>query len=154
MKVHEVMSRVAATCRMDDSLNRAAQLMWERDCGFLPVVDEGRVVGVVTDRDACMAAYTKGLLLAAIRVADVMSRQVKSCRPDESLDEARERMAHHQVRRLPVVEDGHLVGVLSLNDIALAAQARWRGKPSGAQVAETLAAVCRHGHEFHAAAAE
>lgn len=152
MKVHEIMNREASVIGADDSLNRAAQLMWERDCGFLPVVDEGRVVGVITDRDACMAAYTKGLPLAAIRVGDVMSRDVKSCGPDESLDDARERMAECQVRRLPVVADGRLVGVLSLNDIAIAAHIRGRAKPTGAQVAETLAAICRHGHGLAAAA--
>lgn len=152
MKIEEMMSRDVAACGPSEALSRAAQLMWEHDCGFVPVVEGEAVVGVVTDRDACMAAYTKGLALGHIAVADVMSREVLSCAPQESVDAVRDRMAQAQVRRLPVLEEGRLVGVVSLNDLALAA-ANGRDKRATGQVAQTLAAISRH-RPTSAAAAE
>jgi len=79
MKAEKIMTREVASCRPDDTLNDAARIMWERDCGFVPVTAEdsgGRVVGIVTDRDLCMAAYTRGQRLADIRVGEVMSTGV------------------------------------------------------------------------------
>jgi len=104
----------------DDLLHRSAQIMWEADCGCVPVVDAaGRLCGLITDRDICMAAYTKGLPLSSIRVAEVMSRSLRSCAPDETLERAIGIMAEAEVRRLPVVsEDGTLRGIVSLADIA------------------------------------
>jgi CBS domain-containing protein len=116
------MTKDVATCGPDDPLNRAAQLMWERDCGFVPVVESPerrRVVGVVTDRDACMAAYTRGHPLAEIRVGDVMSTGIRACKPSDDLAAAEEKMREAQVHRLPVVDDAEqLLGVISLADIA------------------------------------
>ncbi|HVS11206.1 MAG TPA: CBS domain-containing protein, partial [Planctomycetota bacterium] len=80
MKVEQLMTRDVKACAPQDSLSRAAQLLWESDIGALPVVDsEGRVVGMVTDRDVCMAAYFKGRPLAEIRVDETMARKVYSC---------------------------------------------------------------------------
>ena len=74
MKVQDVMTRNVAACGVDESLNRAAQLMWECDCGSIPVLDaSGSVCGMLTDRDICMAAYTQGLPLTQIPVRNVMS---------------------------------------------------------------------------------
>lgn len=143
MKVRDVMIDDAATCGPSDALSRAAQLMWDHDCGFVPVVDAGRLVGVVTDRDTCMAAYTKGAPLARIRVADVMTPEPKTASPDDDLEEVQRRMAEFQVRRLPVLEAGRLVGVVSLNDVARAAVGR-RQAPTALSVGRTLAAICRH----------
>jgi len=124
MRVQEAMSRDVQTCRPWEELNRAAQLMWEHDIGFVPVVgDSGTVLGVVTDRDACMAAYTRGLPLAAMRVEDVMSRDVETCAPGSDLKIALELMRETRVRRLPIVDaDGGLVGVLSVADLARVAE--------------------------------
>ncbi len=103
----------------EDPLYRPAQIMWEGDCGSVPVVDSGRVCGMVTDRDICMAAYTKGLPLNSIRVADVMSRKVHRCAPDDTLERAIGIMAEAEVRRLLVVsDDGKLCGIVSLADVA------------------------------------
>jgi len=84
MKVRDLMAYEVAACRPTDSLNIAAHLMWEYDCGCVPVVDrENVVVGIVTDRDICMGAYTQGRSLHVISVQEVMGRPVISCEPDD-----------------------------------------------------------------------
>ncbi len=145
--VHELMTRDVQSCRAEDTLNVAARLMWDHDCGCLPVVDENeKVIAMITDRDICMAAYTRGVPLAALRVAQAMSKQVHACRVDDSISVAEKIMREHQVRRLPVISaDGVLVGILSLNDLAREAvrehvPARREVSPEG--LAETFAAVC------------
>ena len=148
MKVKDLMSRDVWTCSAGDSLNRAAQIMWEGNCGVVPVVAEGRaLVGVVTDRDACMAAYTKGLPLDAIRVGDVMAKDPAVCGPKDDLETVMSTMTRRVVRRLPVVDDERrIVGMLSMSDLAREAE---RERSSGvrdldsAEVAKTLAAVSR-----------
>jgi CBS domain-containing protein len=148
MKAKELMIRDVKTCTTFDDANRAAQLMWDHDCGIVVVeTPEHRVAGVVTDRDLCMAAYTRGLPLSMIRLVDVMSREVKYCAPDEDLARVALKMRLHQVRRLPVIDSqGELVGILSLNDIARrAAMERGSRVPCLREelVAETLAEICR-----------
>jgi CBS domain-containing protein len=111
------------------------------------VVDaERRVVGMVTDRDVCMAAYTQGLPLRAIRVATAMSKQVHACRPDDALLVAERIMREHRIRRLPVIAvDGTLAGLLSLNDVAQEAAREHvpaTRDVSAEGLAQTLAAVC------------
>jgi CBS domain-containing protein len=121
--------------------------MWDGDFGCVPVVgDDGRVVGIITDRDICMAAYFSGRALGAIKVADAMAKTVYACDPDAPVHVAESLMQTHQIRRLPVVDgEERLVGVLSLNDIA----AGWSRECTtnthdlaAHEVAETLAAVC------------
>ena len=145
MRVEQIMSRPAVTCRQDDALDTAAGLMWDNDCGVVPVVgDDGAVVGILTDRDICMAAYTQGKHLRAIPVSRAMAKQVFSCRPDHSLEAAEGLMTERRVRRLPVVDGvGHLVGVISLNDIAREAASSPKGNGAQREVANTLAAICQ-----------
>ena len=119
--VGSVMTRAVVSCSGNDTLHRAAQIMWDRDCGVVPVVDaEGRAVGVITDRDLCMAAYTRGRPLSAISVSSLLSGKLHTCVPSTSLDEAITRMRFERVRRLLVVDprDQRLVGMLSLADLA------------------------------------
>ncbi len=148
MKVNELMVRDVKSCWNADSTNRAAQLMWENDCGFVVVLTEERLVaGVITDRDVCMAAYTTGRPLSSIPVSEVMSRDVKCCGPDDDIQRVSSTMRANQVRRLPVVDgQGIPVGVISLNDLACRAAAE-RGMPvrdvSQDLVALTLADLCR-----------
>ena len=120
MKIESLMTRDVRTCRADDSFAEAARIMWECDCGCVPVVDaELGVVGMITDRDICMAAYTQGRSLEEGVVESAMSHDVACCRPMDDVREAEELMRALQIRRLPVVdEDNQLVGLLSLNDIA------------------------------------
>ncbi len=149
MKVRDLMTSDVKHCGVNDSLNRAAQIMWESDCGCVPVVDEqARPVGILTDRDVCMAAYTQGVALAAASVASAMAREVYSCGPADSLAEALKQMKTHRVRRLPVVDDdGRLVGIISLNDIAREGERERAAKLKRRQVkdseiAQALGAIC------------
>jgi len=122
------MSREVITCTPDMELARVGWLMWEGDCGSLPVVHEGKIAGVITDRDLCMAAAMKPRPCTEIRVAEAMSAgDVAVVREDGSLEDALALMAERRVRRLPVLNAaGDLVGILSLNDAV-----RATGKVSG-----------------------
>ncbi|MEY4544018.1 MAG: hypothetical protein RL685_213 [Pseudomonadota bacterium] len=122
-QIGSIMTEGVLVCAADDSLTRPAQLMWELDCGIVPVVDsELRLEGVITDRDICMAAYTKGRPLHELCVADVMSRPVHCCYAQDPLARAIAVMAAAQVRRLPVVDEHQrVVGIVSLADIGRAA---------------------------------
>lgn len=120
MNVSMLMQRKVATVRRGDRLDAAAALLRDRDCGCVVVVDENhRPVGIVSDRDVCLAALASGQPLAAIAIADVMSDRPFTCRGDDTIAAAEQTMSLHQVRRLPVVDSkGQLVGLLALDDIA------------------------------------
>jgi len=141
MKVQDVMSREVLACGPDDDLGRAALTMWKGDCGVLPVVWGGRLVGVVTDRDICMGLALEGARPSERRVREVMSREVYSCIPDDDLGDALETMASRRVRRLPVVDGDRLVGIVSMNDIVVHAEER--GHPPVRQILATLRGICR-----------
>ena len=142
MKVHELMSHPALTCLPEDSLEKAARLLWERDCGMLPVVDtDGRLRATITDRDICMGAYTRGRALGDMKVADSMSRAPLSCRTDDEIVVAAQKMSEHAVRRLPVVDrEGQIRGMLCLSDLARAAE---RDEGAAGQALRVLRAVSR-----------
>jgi CBS domain-containing protein len=130
MRVEHLMSKNVAPCSAEDSLNEVARIMWERDCGAVPVIApvDGRVVAMITDRDICMAAYTTGLPLCELRVHQAMSPSLHSCKPGDPVSDVEGIMRRNQVRRLPVVDEaGNLAGILSLADLARAAQTQ-RGK--------------------------
>jgi CBS domain-containing protein len=148
MKVQDLMTMEVGTCRAFDGADRGAQIMWERDCGAVPVLDqEGSVVAMLTDRDLCMAAMTQGRALSEIRVSSAMSRNLWSCRADDDLSQAEAVMRARKVRRLPVVDaGGKLLGILSLSDLARASMAPKRGgaqkKPvEPSEVGATLGAI-------------
>jgi CBS domain-containing protein len=145
MNIQEIMSKPVMTCQPNDTLNTAARLMWEHDCGAIPVTgEEGTLVGIITDRDVCMAAYTKGAALERIAVSDAMARQVFSCQADGALETAEQLMADKQIRRLPIVDgDNRPVGILSMNDIARHAAAAGKKNGLDREVTKTLAAICQ-----------
>jgi CBS domain-containing protein len=149
MLVADIMTRHVVTCRKDDTLDVPARLMWDHDCGAIPVTDgSGRTVAMITDRDICMAAYIRGQPLRQIGVMVAASRHLHSVRPDASVAVAYEIMKRHRVRRLPVIDlGGALVGMLSLADVVR--NARRASEPSDAldveQVAVTMAEVFRTG---------
>lgn len=144
MDVGQLMSKDPATCRTTDSLAKAAQLMWDCDCGSVPVVDEnGQLAGMITDRDICMAAFTQHRAPDDLGVADAMSKQVYSCRMDDALSTAEELMSVKQIRRVPVVDDDNRpIGMLSLNDLIRYAEASVEHREGlEHEVAETLASI-------------
>lgn len=118
--VADVMTPSPRSCRRSDSLVAAAKILWENDCGAVPVVDDGqRVVGMITDRDCLMAAFTRGRKLEDLSVQSAMAHMVFSVRASEPVESAARRMAEHAVRRLPVLDDhGRLAGMVSLADLA------------------------------------
>jgi CBS domain-containing protein len=103
------------------SVVEAARLMREQDIGSLPITDDEQLVGMITDRDITMRVVAEAADPNATSVEDVYSRDLISVEPDNDLEEALGLMARHQVRRLPVVEDGRLVGIVAQADIALSA---------------------------------
>jgi CBS domain-containing protein len=121
MKVQDIMTTNIGFCRTADNLARAANVMWEKDCGAVPIVDENnRVAGMITDRDICIAVATRDCRAAEIVAGEVCRGGVVSCAPDDKLKDALKKMAKNQVKRLPVVsQNGELVGIISVTDILL-----------------------------------
>jgi CBS domain-containing protein len=128
MRVESVMSRDVVSCTVCDRLGAVAQRMRESDVGSVVILDErGGLAGLVTDRDVALTAQRQGRPVDEIPVREAMGGEVWSCRPHEGTRRALERMTEHHVRRLPVVEDGKVVGLLSLDDLARAATHRRAG---------------------------
>lgn len=158
MKVEHLMTRDVETCAPEANLAQAVMIMWRRDCGFVPVVESpsGRFAGVITDRDICIAVATRHTPAASIPVGETMSRHVFTCAPSDDVRVAMHRMSEGQVRRLPVVDkQGKLSGVVSLNDLALAAERTSRREDEGigyADVMGVLKAVSAHRLPMKAAA--
>ena len=126
-KVRDAMTPGVQSIAPAESLPKVATMMRENDVGSIPVVEGDRLVGIVTDRDIVARAVADSADLSTTTVGDVASRDVFTVGPDEDLDAARQLMAEQQVRRVPVVEDGRLVGILAQADIALAAGDRQTG---------------------------
>jgi CBS domain-containing protein len=117
--VRDAMTTNPRSVGPSESVVEAARLMRQEHIGSLPVTDDEEPVGIITDRDIAMRVVAEGADPRPIPVADVYSRDLISVEPDHDLEEAVRLMARHQVRRLPVVEDGRLVGILAQADIAL-----------------------------------
>jgi len=128
-RVRDVMTPTVQSVELRTSVLEAARLMRDSDVGSLPVIgDEGRPVGVVTDRDIVVRAVADGKDPTATKVVDVFTSDLVSIEPEESLDEALRLMAAHRVRRLPVVERGQLVGVVAQADVALSESPKKTGE--------------------------
>jgi CBS domain-containing protein len=125
--VREVMTAKVQTVRQEQPLVEAARLMKTQDVGSLPVVEDGRLVGTLTDRDIVLRAVAEGADMGSVRVGDIASHEPVTVSPDQGLDEALALMATHRVRRLPVVEDGALVGIIAQADVALEAKEKDAG---------------------------
>jgi len=145
MNVGQVMTRNPRVCSISDSLERAARIMWENDCGCAPVVDgEGKAIGMITDRDICMASYTQGRALWQMPVGLAASRTLVSVHENDAMATAQKLMQQHRIRRLPVVDaDNRPIGILSVNDVARRAHLGHRHNGLSADtVVRTLAAIC------------
>ena len=151
MKVKDIMTSEPRTCSLGTSLAAAAALMLDGDCGILPVVDDGKLVGVVTDRDLYIALATRNKRASEITVREVVQTPVYTCGPDDDVQAALEMMKQHCVRRLPVEGfGGTIMGIVSMNDLILASGPR---KPvREVEVVSTLQAICAH-HSPHIVAA-
>jgi CBS domain-containing protein len=145
--VADVMRSPAVCCRLGDSLQRVAQLMWEHDVGAVVVLDDvGKALHLLTDRDVCMAAYTQGVALWATNVQSVKPAPLVYCSSDAGVVEVRGLMQEHGVRRIPVLDAaGQPLGVVGLGDLVREAtinapKGRTRGL-TAPQLAQTLTAI-------------
>jgi CBS-domain-containing membrane protein len=149
MIVKEVMNHEVTTCRPDATLESAAMLMWNGDCGTVAIVDdENKVIGIITDRDICMAVALQHKTASEIQVQEVMSRQLFTCHPENDIMNALKTMSFQKVRRLPVINDsGQLEGIISIEDIIARADRGRRGiqtpELSYDDTMTTLKAICR-----------
>lgn len=145
MNVKSLMTAEPRTCTRETNLSEAAALMLDADCGVLPVVDdEGKLIGVVTDRDMFIAVATRNKLASELTVGDVARSHVFTCGLDDDIESALATMKQHHVRRLPVEGFGGTVaGIISMNDILLSAGKRGI---AGANVIDALQAICAHRH--------
>jgi CBS domain-containing protein len=145
MKVKDIMTKDVTTCAPDTTVAEAAHLMWEADCGILPVVDDGELEGIVTDRDMYIALATRNARAAHLRVGAVATKTVVTCTPEDDVHTVLTTMKQARVRRLPVVGFGNtLLGIVSMNDVVLAAGPE---KPvTSDDVVDTLQAICAHHH--------
>ncbi|MCX4243500.1 CBS domain-containing protein [Paraliomyxa miuraensis] len=140
-----IMTRNPVTCSADESMNAVAQRMWEHDVGAIPVTDgAGRAIGMITDRDITMAAYTQGVPLQHIEVRTGMSKNLWTVRPQAPLSEVERLMQQHQVRRITVVDDGgRPVGMVSLNDLARRTGSSRNAAVTQDELTQTVRAVCQ-----------
>jgi CBS domain-containing protein len=117
-KIREVMTPAPETIQADRPATEAAKKMKEADAGMIPVMTNGNLLGTVTDRDIALRIVAEGKDPQSTPVGEIASANVVTVTPDEDLDAALQKMAKHQVRRLPVVEDGRLIGIVAQADVA------------------------------------
>lgn len=119
MKVRDIMSKDVACLRSDDSIERAAQLMKQYNCGSIPVCTQDKLIGIVTDRDIALRSVASGNDVTEHRVGDVMTENVVFASPELDVNDAAKLMSDRQIRRLPIVENNSLIGIVALGDISL-----------------------------------
>ena len=148
MKVRDLMTTNAVSCRPDTNLAAVGALMWEHDCGLIPVVDDTeRVSGVITDRDICIALSTRDKQPSRITAREITTAPAFVCSPDDDIQAALITMSRERLHRLPVVNrDRGLVGILSINDVVSHAEKSLGKRPgiSYEDVVQTLQAICTH----------
>lgn len=144
MTVREVFTKDAATCTPHVDLEHVIQLMIERDCGFVPVIDpDGSIAGVVTDRDICLALAAHRRPPARVTAEEAMKYPAYSCLVDDDVAAALQTMRDRHVRRLPVLNRaGRLQGVVSMNDIVLATTRK--GAPAAEDIVAAMRVICSH----------
>jgi CBS domain-containing protein len=145
MTVRDVLTERVATCQPGTNLAAASALMWENDCGVLPVLTEtGELAGILTDRDICIALGTRNRLPSEITAREVMGSGPSICKPTDDIRSALQIMREAKVRRLPVVdENGVLEGVVSISDIVLSVRRGYltAGSTTGVSNGELVAAL-------------
>jgi len=141
MNVQDIMTTDVATCGSDTNLEAIASMMWNRNCGAIPVLNQsGQPVGVVTDRDIAMGCALNHKPLWELTAQDILGgREVHFCQATDSIKSSLQQMSQNHIRRLPVVNnEGHLVGMLSLGDIVAYAESEMPGKIPEISFGETI----------------
>lgn len=149
MLVKDLMTRDVSSCRPENNLAELAEVMWNQRCGALPILDDsGRVIGMITDRDICIALGTRNLRASDVLAQDVSPPRCFTCSPNNDLRDALRTMAKQEVCRLPVIDEiGQLVGILSMDDIIFRAGGG-RSSLSDREIIDTIAAMrAEHIHQ-------
>jgi CBS domain-containing protein len=146
MKVQDIMTTAPLTCVPETNLAEVAHRMWQADCGIIPITDgDGKVLGVITDRDICMAASTRDQAPSYIRAAALVRQGAVCCGIGDDVRTVLGVMRDHRVRRLPVIAaDGVLQGVVSLNDIIL--ELKTSSSSALLEVIEAMKEISAHHH--------
>jgi len=146
MTVKDLMTANVKSCGADADLASVAKIMWDHDCGTVPVVNTDRkVIGMITDRDICIAAATRSAAPANIRVRDVTSGHVHTCLSEDDVSTVLTTMKERRVRRLPVLDrQERLVGIVSVNDLVARADRHSGANVSGDEFLATLKSICGH----------
>lgn len=118
LKIQEIMTKEVTTLNSNDSIAKAADMMKKINVGSIPVVENNKLVGIVTDRDIILRNVAKGDS-SNQAISQVMTQDIVSVTPDTDVHEAADIMAQNQIRRLPVVQDGSLLGIVSIGDMAV-----------------------------------
>jgi CBS domain-containing protein len=127
-QIRDLMTSNPVTCESSASVLDAAKQMAQEDVGPIPVVEGGQLAGIVTDRDIVVRVVAEGRDPSSTTVGEVASRELETVSPDEDLDSALRKMASAQVRRLPVVENGRVVGIVAQADVARQGQDQKTGE--------------------------
>jgi len=145
MRVRDVMVRNVKFCSPEANLAAVAEKFWKDGCGTLPVVEDRRVLGIITDRDICIALGTRNQKAAEVLVKDVALPKLFYCSPEDDIHAALKTMSAQKVRRLPVIDtNGALQGILCLDDIVLFAEEK-AADLTYFDVVETMKSICEHG---------
>jgi CBS domain-containing protein len=146
MTAKDLMTANVKSCGADADLASVARIMWDSDCGTVPVVNEARnVIGMITDRDICIAAATRSTAPANIRVREVMSGRVHKCFSEDNVSTVLKTMKERRVRRLPVLDQKErLVGIISMNDLVARADRHSGANVPGDEFLATLKSICGH----------
>lgn len=146
MNVSDIMSKDVGACSADSDLESVAKIMWDKNCGSIPVLDvSNKLVGIITDRDIAMGCALNHKAEWELKTNDILNnRTLFTCRSDEDIKSALQRMSDHHIRRLPVVDgNGQLMGILSIDDIISLAQED-NPELSFRDTMNTLKQVCTH----------
>jgi CBS domain-containing protein len=119
MKLCDVMTKEVTSLNVDDTVEKAAQMMKDNNIGSIPVCRDGKIAGIITDRDITLRSAAEGKNVSSIKVSSIMSSNPVTGDPNMDVHQAAELMAENQIRRLPVVDNNNLVGILSLGDLAV-----------------------------------
>ena len=145
MKVKDIMTTEPRVCAPDTNLAAAASLMLDGDCGILPVVDDGKLAGVVTDRDMYIALATRNERASRVAIREVIQAPAITCGPEDDVRAALATMKQRRIRRLPVEGfGGTVLGIISMNDILLATGPN--GSVGEDEIVDTLQTICAHHH--------
>lgn len=146
--VEDIMTRNPWCCAPETNLATVMELMWEHDCGALPVIAEGHILGMITDRDVAIALGTRNVPASTLTAAQVASSPVVYCREDDDVHAALHLMEASRVRRLPVVNaNDEMVGIISMNDLTLAARplkGKKKAELDDEEVLEGMRHICEH----------